>query len=200
MADAPSVPSVASSRGFPVRKVVALLIVVLGLAVDLWSKDWMQTRLGMDADRPDVSDIVELVPGAFRLQGHWNPGITFGMLPHRTGPILTFTVLACLGIFIAILVNRSRSGLLHVALALILGGALGNLYDRWQWHKVRDFLVVYWKDPSIWQWPAFNAADSFIVVGVILVLWREFFGRGDVPSTATAAPVAPPPPAPGNAP
>jgi signal peptidase II len=181
---------------------VALVLVVLAFAVDLGTKGFMQTRLGMDADRPDASEVIEVIPSLFRFQGHWNPGITFGMLPHRTEAILTFTVLACLALFVAILVNRSRSALLHVSLALILGGALGNLYDRWQWQKVRDFLVVYWKDPSIWQWPAFNAADSFIVVGVILILWREFFGRRDAPAAVTPAPAAPAAasPAPGNAP
>lgn len=197
MPDAVPTPSTAR-RGLPARKLVALVLVVAALGVDLWSKGWMQDRLRMDAAHPEVSEVIELVPGFFRLHGHWNPGITFGMLPHRTEAILTFTVLACLGLFVAILVNTSRSRLLHVSLALILGGALGNLYDRWQWQQVRDFLVVYWKSPEIWQWPAFNAADSFIVVGVILILWREFFGRRDVPAAA-AAPVVRTPPAPGNA-
>jgi signal peptidase II len=198
MSDAVPTPSPAR-RSFPARKGIALVLVVAAVGIDLWSKAFMQTRLGMDAAHPEVSDVIEVVPGLFRLQGHWNPGITFGMLPNRTEAILTFTVLACLGLFVAILVNTSRSRLLHVSLALILGGALGNLYDRWQWQQVRDFLVVYWKSPEIWQWPAFNAADSFIVVGVCLILWREFFGRRDV-AVPAAAPAVPTPTAPGNAP
>ncbi len=199
MPDAVPTPS-SARRGFPARKVVALVLVVVSLGVDLWSKRWMQDRLGMDAARPEISDVIEVIPGYFRFQGHWNPGITFGLLPHRTEPILAFTVVACLGLLAAILFNTSRSRLLHASLALILGGALGNLHDRWEWQQVRDFLVVYWKSPEIWQWPAFNAADSFIVVGVILVLWREFFGRRDVPVAAAATAVAArTPPAPGNA-
>jgi signal peptidase II len=168
-------PSPVPSR--PARlKVLALAVVVGGLVLDLVTKSWMQDRLGMDPGNPHTSAVIEIVPGFFRLEGTWNPGITFGLAAGRTQPILVFTVLACLGLLLAILLFRTRSVALHMALALILGGALGNLYDRWTWQKVRDFLVVYWKDPSIWQWPAFNAADSFIVVGVILILWHELFG------------------------
>lgn len=193
-------PSPAPSRptGRPIGlKTVAVLVVVVGLAVDLWSKAWMQERLGMRADAPDQSEVIVLVEGFFYLQGHWNPGITFGLLPHRTEAILAFTVLACVVLFGVILFTRSRSVLLYLSLALILGGALGNLYDRWQWQKVRDFLVVYYWPEK--QWPAFNAADSFIVVGVILMLWRELFGRREapVPEAAAGAGRAP---APGNAP
>lgn len=174
--------------GARARKVVALLVVVAALGIDLLTKQVMADRLGMDSDQPDRSEVIEVVPGFFRLQGHWNPGITFGLMPNKTEAILTFTVAACLGILGVLLFTRARSALLHVSLAMILGGALGNLYDRWKWQQVRDFLVVYWKDPSIWQWPAFNAADSFIVVGVILLLARELFGR------------PPPAPAPAGAP
>jgi signal peptidase II len=158
-------------------KVVALGLVVFGLALDLWSKSWMQHRLGMDPSVPHQSEQIEVIPGFFRFEGNWNTGITFGLAAGYTEPILVFTAVACVGILVALVLTKSRSKLLHVALALILGGAIGNLHDRWQWHKVRDFLVVYWKDPSVWQWPAFNVADSIIVIGVALILWRELFGR-----------------------
>jgi signal peptidase II len=157
-------------------KVVSLLLVVAGVVLDLGTKSWMQGLLEMDPGEPQRSRIVEIVPGFFRLEGTWNTGITFGLAAGKTEAILVFTVLACAGLLAAILFLRTRSAALHVALALILGGAIGNLHDRWTWQKVRDFLVVYWKDPSIWQWPAFNAADSMIVVGVALILWHEIFG------------------------
>ncbi len=167
-------------------KVLAILIVVVGVAADLWTKAEMQDRLGMRPDQPHASEReIHVVPGFFKLAGNWNTGVTFGMAAGWTQPILLFTCAASVGILAWLLLTRSRSRALHVALALILSGALGNLYDRWTWHKVRDFLVVYWKDPSIWQWPAFNVADSLIVSGVILILWLELFGRRAEPASST---------------
>ena len=167
-------------------KLLAMLIVIVGVAADLWTKADMQERLGMHPDRPHSSEReIVVVPGYFKLAGNWNTGVTFGMAAGWTQPILLFTCAACVGILAWLLLTRSRSRALHVALALILSGALGNLYDRWTWHKVRDFLVVYWKDPSIWQWPAFNVADASIVSGVILILWLELFGRRAEPAGAT---------------
>ena len=164
----------APARPSVVLKGVAVALVAIGLFLDLWTKEWMQHRLGMDPSNPHQSESIEVIPGFFRFEGNWNEGITFGLAAGHTNPILIFTGLACLGIFVALLFTRSPSRLLHVSLALILGGAIGNLYDRFTWHKVRDFVVLYVKDH---QWPAFNVADSCIVVGVILILWRELFGR-----------------------
>lgn len=179
MTDAPPAPR---SRRL---KLLAILIVVLGLVADLWSKAEMQSRLGMRPDQPHMSEReIPVVPGFFKLAGNWNTGVTFGMAAGWTAPILLFTCAASLGILAWLLITRSRSRALHVALALILGGALGNLYDRWKWQQVRDFLVVYWKDTAIWQWPAFNIADSLIVSGVILILWLELFGRRAEPARA----------------
>jgi signal peptidase II len=162
-------------------KLLALALVLGGLALDLWSKGWMQDRLAMDPGDPSQSEVIHLVPGFFRLEGTWNTGITFGLAAGYTQPILIFTVLACVGILVAILLLRSPSRVLHVALALVLAGAAGNLYDRWTWQKVRDFFVLYRGD---WQWPAFNVADSLIVIGVGLIVGRELFGsRAQAPRT-----------------
>lgn len=69
--------------------------------------------------------------------------------------------------------------LLAVALALVLGGAIGNLIDRLVYGYVIDFLDVYYQD---WHWPAFNIADSAITLGVILMLAESFgFGRSKTP-------------------
>lgn len=166
-------------------KAWALLIVVLGTTADLWTKADMQQRLGMSPDHRHSSEReITVVPGYFKLAGNWNTGVTFGLAAGWTQPILIFTCVACAGILAWLLLTRSSSRGLHVALALILGGALGNLYDRWTWQMVRDFLLVYWKDPSIWQWPAFNVADALIVSGVILILWLELFGRRGEPESA----------------
>jgi len=70
---------------------------------------------------------------------------------------------------------KRHETLLAVALALVLGGAMGNLIDRLAYGYVIDFLDVYYQD---WHWPAFNIADSAITLGVILMLAESFgFGR-----------------------
>jgi signal peptidase II len=74
---------------------------------------------------------------------------------------------------------KRHETLLAVALALILGGAIGNLIDRLMYGYVIDFLDVYYQD---WHWPAFNIADSAITLGVILMLAESFgFGRSKEP-------------------
>ena len=169
-------------------KVVALCIVLVGVTLDLWLKAFMADWLGMTPKVPGSLRHYEVIPGFLRWEGNWNAGITFGLAQGWTYWILAFTVVASLGIAAWIVLTRSRSRLFHVGLSLILAGALGNLYDRFQWQEVRDFVVVYWKDPSIWQWPAFNLADSMIVVGVGLILWLELFGRRPVPASPRTAP------------
>ena len=155
-------------------KVVALVIVVLGLVLDLWSKAYMQDRLGLSPDQLRSERRIDVIPGFFRFEGNWNTGVTFGMAQGWTEPILIFTVVASGALLAWLLLTRSRRLLLHVALGMVLGGAVGNLYDRFTWHKVRDFVVVYVGD---WEYPTFNVADSMIVVGVILILGIELFGK-----------------------
>jgi signal peptidase II len=165
-------------------KTLALALVVVGIGLDLWSKSYMQEALGMSPDRPGSAGKIEVIDGFFRFEGNWNTGVTFGIAQGWTEPILIFTVLASAGLCAWLFLTRSRSVLLHVALGMILAGALGNLYDRFKWHKVRDFALVYWKDPRIWEWPAFNVADSMIVVGVCFILGIELFGRRPPPKPA----------------
>jgi signal peptidase II len=176
MSDTPPLPPARR----PGLKATAVVLVAVVLVLDLWTKAWMQDRLGMDPEHRGASERITLVEGFLHFEGHWNDGITFGLAAGHTMYILIFTVLACLALLAAILWMRTPSALLHTALALILGGALGNLWDRWHWQAVRDFVVVYYWPGR--EWPAFNLADSCIVVGVGLVLGREIFGRGPSPA------------------
>ncbi len=187
MSESPATPAGASERLWNV-KTAALVLVAVGIALDLASKAYMADWLGLDPDHQVSQRAVTVIPGFFSWSGNWNTGITFGIAQGHTYEILAFTVLACAALLAWLVLSRSHSRLFHVSLALILAGAVGNLYDRWQWHKVRDFVLLYWKDPSV-SWPTFNLADSMIVVGVILILWRELFGhRGPAPAPAKGTP------------
>jgi signal peptidase II len=71
---------------------------------------------------------------------------------------------------------------MQFALASVLGGAVGNLIDRATLGSVTDFLLVHWRE---YYWPAFNVADSFISIGVTLLLLHSLFAPGE-PSTESA--------------
>jgi signal peptidase II len=119
-----------------------------------------------------VSDIVVLVHSQ-------NPGIAFGVFSNSGSPWLTPVLVFCSAAVIVLLVwmivtRRAGGALVQCGLALILGGAAGNALDRVIHGGVTDFLEVrLWK----YIWPAFNAADSAITIGAVLVLFELVFGE-----------------------
>ncbi len=169
-------------------KIICIVLLLVMLGLDLWTKADMQERLGLVPGRPVGARQIDVIPGFLAWQGTWNPGVTFGLAPNKTNLILGLTGVATLGLMIWFLGTRSRSRALNVGLALILSGALGNLYDRWNWGQVRDFVLVYIGklEAPDWTWPNFNVADSGIVCGVILVLWDALFGYSAKEAKAAA--------------
>lgn len=114
----------------------------------------------------------------FNLTYVHNTGAAFSFLSEAGGWQRWF--FAALALIISIVLSvwlarlQKHETLLAVALALILGGAVGNLIDRLAYGYVIDFLDVYYNS---WHWPAFNIADSAITSGVMLML-AESFGLG----------------------
>jgi signal peptidase II len=163
-------------------KVWCAVFLIAWLAFDLGTKAYMMRRLGLVLD-PNVHtspQAIDVIPGFLAWQGTWNQGVTFGILPGETILILALTGLATVALLVWFLGTRSRSVCLHLGLAAILAGAVGNLYDRILWTRVRDFILIYLgnlEHPSF-HWPNFNVADMGIVGGVTLVLWDALFGRG----------------------
>src|SRR5205085_3875319 len=109
---------------------------------------------------------------------HVNHGALFGFLrEHETLANMTFAVVslaAALGIlWWSRQPSTARDWMLCAALGLILGGTLGNLYDRLVFNGVRDFL--HWD--YLFDWPVFNVADCCLVCGATLMLLQAFFGK-----------------------
>ena len=103
-----------------------------------------------------------------------NTGAAFGLFPQSNGVFVGLT-LAILGLLLKMHRELAAQGILaRLGLALVWGGALGNLGDRLRRGAVTDFLDVYWKG---WHWPAFNVADSAITVGVSFLLIQNFFAE-----------------------
>ena len=120
-----------------------------------------------------------VVPGLINLTYVRNPGAAFGFLAYapsmlRISFFIAITVLAVGLIIYYVVKSKKEEQLLILALALILGGALGNLIDRMCFGEVVDFIDVF---ISIHHWPAFNIADSAISLGAFFML-LEMFKRG----------------------
>ena len=115
-----------------------------------------------------------VVPGLFDLTLVYNRGAAFSFLAGASGwQRWFFTGLGvAAAIFIVwLLARHGTQRLFAFALALILGGAIGNVIDRVARGQVVDFLLVY---RQRWHWPAFNVADSAITVGAVLLIVDEF--------------------------
>ncbi len=165
----------ASPRSLVSLKTLSLGLILVGVVADLWTKAVMERRLDMDP-KPGGGPFgrEEVIPGFLAWEGTYNEGVTFGLFGGQTNGIMLFTAIATIALVIWLIATRRRSLLLHVGLGMVLAGAIGNLYDRLQWQKVRDFILVYVGD---FKWPNFNVADSLIVVGVIVILVEELFVR-----------------------
>jgi signal peptidase II len=109
----------------------------------------------------------------FSLVLAFNPGAAFSFLAEHSGWQRWFFagIAAVASVVIVWLLRRGGSALYCAGLALILGGALGNLWDRLTIGEVVDFLLFHWRD---WHYPAFNVADSGITVGAALLIIDSF--------------------------
>ncbi len=120
---------------------------------------------------------LKLMP-SFNFTLLYNPGAAFSFLSDAGGWqrwfFVTVSLLASVFLVLWLRKLKPEQKLLALALALVLGGALGNLIDRlWLGHVV-DFIQVYYRD---FYWPAFNIADSAISVGAVLLIWDALFAN-----------------------
>ncbi len=126
-----------------------------------------------------VREYVPVVPGFFQLTHVENPGAAFGLFAEpsaqwKVGALVSFSVLALIVVSALLWKNGHSLTTTSVGLSLILGGALGNLWDRMFTGHVVDFLDFY---VGSYHWPAFNVADSAIVIGAILLVSEIVFAK-----------------------
>ncbi len=151
---------------------VSAAVVVLDLA----SKAWITHAFALGETR-EITSFFSLV------LAH-NTGAAFSFLADAGGWQRWFFTLLTIVISAALVVALRRphaNRLVPLALALVLGGALGNLWDRLTLGYVIDFLLVHWGPHTF---PAFNAADSGISVGVALLVWESVLPRRPAPAAA----------------
>jgi signal peptidase II len=143
-----------------------LLLAAAVIALDQASKLWVWSSLGL-------GNSLTLLP-VFDLVCVLNPGASFSLLADAGGWqrwLFTGLALAVSAWLLAMLRRHAAERLLPAALALILGGAVGNVIDRIRLGAVIDFIQVHAGGA---YFPAFNVADSAITVGVILMLGQQF--------------------------
>jgi signal peptidase II len=123
---------------------------------------------------------IPVIEGLFDITLAYNPGAAFSFLAGAGGWQRWFFIAVAVGVSVMLLVWLARltrdKWIEAVGLSLILGGALGNLYDRIVHGHVVDFILVHWQDS--WYFPAFNVADSAITVGAVLLIVDMFRPSG----------------------
>jgi len=145
----------------------ALALLVIGL--DYWTKDWASSALL-------YRQPVMVTPWFDWLLAH-NTGAAFSFLADAGGWQRWFFALVAMLVSLVIIVWLSRlptgKRWVGTALGLILGGGLGNLWDRLQYGYVVDFISLHYGG---WYWPAFNIADSAISLGAAILIVDSLFG------------------------
>lgn len=143
-----------------------LALSVLVIALDQAAKAWLVWSFAPGASiiRSRYFDLVLV----------FNRGAAFSLLASAPGWQRWFFVALslCVSVWILVVLGRhAGERLLPLALALVLGGALGNVIDRLNYGAVVDFLSFH---IGRHYWPAFNVADSAITIGVVLLVWHQF--------------------------
>lgn len=144
-----------------------VLLVVVTLLLDRWTKSFIQSRFTLD-------ESTSLIDGFLNITYVRNTGVAFGIFSSISSPakvllLSLFSIAAAVAVIIYSVQSPARNRVLQLALGFILGGALGNLYDRINYGYVIDFIEVYYRN---YHWPSFNIADSAITTGVFLLAFE----------------------------
>ncbi len=167
------------------------MLVLVAFAADQYTKLLARGHFALPGGEPDYWNIVPIAGEWVRFRLVFNEGAAFGLSPQALLPFLhpsvffglvTLVAVTALSIYYLRL-PASESGT-RTGIALILAGAFGNLADRLTLHKVTDFIDV--GIPGIHpRWPTFNLADSYVCVGVALIMILPLFQKREEDS-ATA--------------
>ena len=162
-------------------------VAAASVALDQWAKYWAGQHL---AFHPPVRVVGELV----QLTYTRNSGIAFGMFAGQSFPFYIFSIVAALAVVWLWARHETLPAVRQLSLALILGGAVGNLIDRVRFGEVTDFILLSWRGHDF---PVFNIADVCVTSGVILfaLVWtHEPEARPEVPAVGPEVSLGPPDP------
>lgn len=150
------------------KKSVGLLIVIALILLDLLSKSYLTTHIA-------VGERIEVIDGFFWLTHFRNSGAAWSILEQHTWILTTISGVAGL-LMILYYVRHHLKGWQNLAMILIMAGTIGNFVDRLLFGYVRDFLSF---NLFGYMFPVFNFADSFLTVGVVILLIDTLINDGD---------------------
>jgi signal peptidase II len=158
-------------RGHAMRK-YNILIALAVVLFDRGSKWLIEQNIALH-------DSIVVIPGLFRLTHVENRGAAFGLFddsPHewKITALILFSLAALVVVTALLWKNGKALNPTGIGLSLVMGGAVGNLWDRLAARHVVDFLDFY---IGTYHWPAFNVADSAIVVGALLLVADILFDK-----------------------
>ncbi|UVK77817.1 MAG: lipoprotein signal peptidase [Sodalis sp. Fse] len=149
-----------------------LWLTMVVLSLDLSSKQWVTTHCLL-------GESVPIIPFINFFYAH-NPGAAFSFLGDKVGwqrwAFALIAIVISLVLLVMMYYSSYRARLSNAAYAMIIGGALGNLFDRIVHCVVIDFIDFYIGN---WHWPIFNVADSAICIGAALIMLENFFHTDD---------------------
>ena len=153
----------------PLPWILFLLTATLGIYADLATKSYAFPN-SVDPDslingRQPFEHTV-LIPGVLEFITTVNHGAVFGMMQGQSYIFIPFSFIALGAVLLVFARSRAQQWVLHLALGLIVAGAIGNLYDRLTFHCVRDFL----RFSVSWYRYIFNVADALLCIGVPLLM------------------------------
>ena len=149
-------------------------VAAASVALDQWTKVWATQNLAFHEPIRVVGDLV-------RFTYTRNSGIAFGMFAGQSFPFYIFSIVAAVAVIWLWVRHPQLPPLRQWSLALILGGAVGNLIDRLRFGEVTDFILLAWRGH---EFPVFNVADMCVTFGVMLfaLVWTH---DPHVPQAAT---------------
>jgi signal peptidase II len=136
-----------------------ILIIILGLILDRLTKVWAMSYI--------KGNEIVIIKDFFQFSYVENRGAAFGILQNKQMFLAVITSLVIIAMIVYLIKYKPTSKLLKISLAIVIGGALGNLIDRFYFRYVVDFITVHYKD--VYYFPSFNVADMFVVCGTFLL-------------------------------
>ncbi len=149
------------------QRFLYLFLALAVMAADQFSKYWVMGFMGT------IPNSIEILP-FFNLVVVWNRGVSFGLFNEDSayGAYVLIAISSVIAIWFLMWLFQTRSRIQAAALALVIGGAVGNIIDRILHGAVYDFLDFHLMGH---HWPAFNIADSAVVIGVFTLIFHSIF-------------------------
>lgn len=155
-------------------RAIHFLLALLVVLFDRWTKHLVAVRIALYTH-------IQVIPAFFRITHTENTGAAFSLFADspshwKTVMLIGFSLIAMVVVSILLWRQSRPLTMTGIALSLILGGAVGNVWDRITAGRVVDFLDFYYQQ---YHWPVFNLADSAIVVGASLLVLEIIFGQSN---------------------